>query len=177
MKNYPTRTLILIPTPIAMSKVQMFFLHVWISIDINESWCRHCYCEGIRYFCCYFHSYKQRLIYTQIQITQHSARGNGRWTSTCTTRVGSGHSAVPPWTGTRRWRQQHVTVRRQCVRISNRDTRNKSEGQWKYRESSFVRLPCPFWSQWEDSDSDSDSCSMQKFPIGSDSDSDPLIEM
>ena len=35
----------------------------------------------------------------------------------------------------------------------------------------------PFWSQWEDSDSDSDSCSMQKFPIGSDSDSDPLIEM
>ena len=27
-----------------------------------------------------------------------------------------------------------------------------------------------------DSDSDSDYCTMQKFPIGSDSDSDPLIE-
>ena len=36
-------------------------------------------------------------------------------------------------------------------------------------------LLCPTLDS--DSDSDKDSCNMQDFPIGSDSDSDPLIEM
>ena len=53
--------------------------------------------------------------------------------------------------------------------LKNKQVRNETTSiktEWDWGQYLFT-LP----------DSDSDYCTMQKFPIGSDSDSDPLIEM